>query len=160
MSNTDANANTQKKYYTINSFMRFILEKEDDSQVEFIDLYFIPAQSFRNQFNNTCIKPVALLIKPKGSKAKSFKYTDMMEYLDHIPIVSFKPNMERRVYKKQELQKLVIRSDLKEYEGRQYYDSKIITVNDKTVIDKIKADIPKQSSKMIDVEDIEVELFE
>lgn len=156
---SETNTNVQRIYYSINSFMRIILEKEAESQIDFIDLYFIPTQTFRNQFNNTCIKPVALLIKSNGSKARSLKYTDMIDYLGHIPVVSFKPNGERRIYKKQDLQKLVIKNSLKDYKDHQYYDSKIITVNDAFVIEKIKADIPEKSSTIV-IDDTEVELFE
>lgn len=175
---------TQRKYYSINSFMKAIIEKESpDSQVEFIDLYFIPGQAFRNQFNSTSIKPTAMLIKLKSTQSnlgvakqsrpafrgsdgpetlkpvKSLKYADMIAYLGHTPIVSFKANGDRRIYKKQAMQKLVIKNILKDYQDRQYYDSKIITVNDNTVIDKIKADIPDKTST-IDIYDSDVELFE
>lgn len=147
---------TENKYYSINSFMNNLKNKSSED-IEYIDLYFIPAQTFRNQFNNITIKPVAMLIKDKD-KVKSFKYNDMITYLEHTPLISFKPNSDRRIYKKQQLQKLIIKNELKDYNEYQYYESKIITVNDIKVIEKIKSEVPE--SKIIKIDNDEVELFE
>lgn len=159
------NSVNERRYFSVNSFMRFLVDKEGkEDPIDFIDIYFIPAQTFRNQFNGTSIKPVALLIKRKDAKATSLRYNDMIDYVSSgvakhgfIPIISFKPNGDRRVYKKVELQKLIVKNVLKEYQGNTYYDSKIVTVTDKFVIDKIKSDIPVQPpSTFID----DIELFE
>lgn len=152
---TESPSRSQHRYFSIKSFMRLILEKE--TNLECADIYFIPSQSFRNQFNNTSIKPVAMLLKIKDSKPKSLRYQEMIDFLGVLPVISFKTNGERRLYKNQPLQKLVIRNVLKEYNNQTFYDSKIFTVNDTTVIEKIKAELPAQpQSTFID----DIELFE
>lgn len=150
-------AEIETKFFSTNSFMKLVIDKEKENTIEFIDLYFIPLQTFKNQFNNVSIKPLALLIKLKGTKAKSLKYSEMIEYLGCIPIISFKPNNDRKIYKKQEMQKLIIKNGLKEYQGNSYYESKVITVKDSKVIEKIKADAPQKNSFTTNDE---MELFE
>lgn len=150
-----AEVEAETKFFSTTSFMKYILEKE--SNVDFIDLYFLPTQTFKNQFNNVSIKPLALLIKEKTSKAKSYKYNDMITYLQCVPIISFKPNTERKIYKKQLMQKLIIKNVLKEYQHNAYYESKIITVKDNFIIDKIKGEAPERSTFTTNDE---AELFE
>lgn len=144
----------QPKFYSINSFMKYVTEKETD--VEYVELFFIPAQTFKNQFNNTTIKPVAMLIKTKDN-VKSLKYNDMISYTDSPILLSFKVNGDRRIYKKQTLQKLIIFNKIKQHKEYEYFESKIIVVTDKTVIDKITKDIPESTSVSFNDN---VELFE
>ena len=129
---------TENKYFTINSFINSL---NDD--VEFVNLYFIPSHSFRNQFNNISIKPVAMLLKTKDVKPQTMKYDDMIHELGCIPIISFKPSGERKIYKNQQLQKLIIHNNVHVFEKGEYYDSKILTINDDKVINSIKANLPE-----------------
>lgn len=151
------------KYFSINTFMRYMMDKETagsanqpSGEVEHIDVYFIPAHSYTNQFNNISIKAVALLIKQKGI-IKSYKYNEMLEHLGFIPIISFKFNGDRRIYKKQPLQKLIIRNKLNEFQDKQFYSNKIMVVTDNGVIEKIKAALPEKKSI---ASDDEIELFD
>lgn len=80
-----------------------------------------------------------------------------VEHLGFIPIISFKFNGDRRIYKKQPLQKLIIRNKLNEFQDKQFYSNKIMVVTDNSVIDKIKAAIPEKKSIVLDDE---IELFE
>ena len=137
-----ANANATAKsvkYFTVNKFMD---DMKDKCDVELVHLYFIPSHAFRNQYNNMSIKPVAMILKEVDNKPKTMKYDAMIQFLDCIPIISFKPFGDRRVYKKQQLQKLIIYNQQHASDKGQYYDSKILTVNDEKVIENIKADIP------------------
>lgn len=143
----------ESKFYSINSFMTRINELSVDV-IEHVDLYFIPSKSFKNQFNNITIKPVAMVIKTKDNTT-SFKYNDMINYLNFIPIISFKSNNDRRIYKKQQLQKLIIHNIIKQHKEFNYYESKIITVTDQTVVDKIKQAIP-QSTTIHTLDEIEL----
>ena len=131
------------KYFTINSFMKLINEK---SNIEFVHLYFIPSHSFRNQFNNISIKPIAMLIKEKDNKPQCKKYNDMIDLLGCLPIISFKPSNDRRIYKNQQLQKLIIYNEVLTSDKGEYYISKILTVNDEKVINSIKANLPEQNN--------------
>ena len=131
------------KYFTINSFMHLLNEKFD---VEFVHIYFIPSYSFRNQFNNISIKPVAMLFKEKDNKPQSKKYNDMIDLLGCVPIISFKPSNERRIYKNQQMQKLIIYNEVMTSEKGEYYISKILTVNDEKVIKAIKDEVPEQNN--------------
>ena len=131
------------KYFTINSFIKQLNEKFD---VEFVHLYFIPSHSFRNQFNNISIKPVAMLFKEKDNKPQCKKYNDMIDLLGCLPIISFKPSNDRRIYKNQQLQKLIIYNEVLTSEKGEYHISKILTVNDDKVINSIKADLPEQNN--------------
>ena len=144
---------SQNQFFSVNAFMKHILDKQSD--VQYIDLYFVPSHTFRNQYNNVSIKPIALLIKTSDA-AKSFKYNDMISYLGVTPIVSFKQNSDRKIYKKSPMQKLIIKNLLKNHNEHEYYESKIITVTDKMVIEKINADAPKISNI---THDDETELF-
>lgn len=151
-------SNNTTKFIAINKFMELIKAIEHDDEIEFIDIYFIPSQAFRNQYNNISIKPVALLIKCKDKKATSLKYDDMVKYITFMPIISFKQNSERRVYKSQALQKLHILNKIKEYDEYKYYESKIMTCMDQLLIEKIKQCVPDRphTSKITD----DNELFE
>ena len=143
--------------------MRFMINKEaigmsnlPGSEVELVDVYFIPAHSYTNQFNNISIKAIALLVKQKGI-IKSYKYNEMVEHLGFIPIISFKFNGDRRIYKKQPLQKLIIKNKLNEFQDKQFFSNKIMVVTDQNVINKIKAALPEKKSIIMDDE---IELFE
>ena len=131
------------KYFTVNSFMNHIQELTND-KIIFIHLYFIPSYSFRNQFNNMNIKPIAMLLKTEN-EMKNMKYNDMINYLNCFPVISFKQTGEKRIYKKQQLQKFIIYNEVHTSDKGPYYNSKIITVNDEKVINIIKADLPEQN---------------
>ena len=128
------------KYFTINSFMKLINEK---SNIEFVCVYFIPSHTFRNQFNNISIKPIAMLLKEKDNKPQTMKYDDMIKYIVIQPIISFKPSGERRIYKNQHLQKLIIYNEMLSSDKGEYHISKILTVNDEKVINSIKSNLPE-----------------
>ena len=131
------------KYFTINSFINSLNEKLN---IEFVHLYFIPSHTFRNQFNNISIKPIAMLFKEKDNKPQCKKYNDMIDLLGCLPIISFKPSNDRRIYKNQQLQKLIIYNEVLSSEKGEYHISKILTVNDDKVINSIKADLPEQDN--------------
>lgn len=156
---------SEVKFFSVNKFMNDLNAKSE--HVEFVHLYFIPSQFFRNQFNQISIRPVAMVLKNKDEKAKSMKYEDMKQFLGYIPIVSFKQSNDRRIYKNQRMQKLIIHNELHKKDGIfiddsgkaydiEYYDSKILTVNDENVIVSIKANIPEFKHKYND----DVELFD
>ena len=134
-------ADIATKYFTINSFMKILSEKLN---VEFVHLYFIPSHTFRNQFNNISIKPIAMLLKEKDNKPQSKKYNDMINFLGCVPIISFKQSGDRRIYKNQQLQKLIIYDEVLTSEKGDYHMSKILTINDDKVINSIKANLPEQ----------------
>ena len=129
------------KYFTINSFINSLNEKLN---IEFVHLYFIPSHTFRNQFNNISIKPIAMLFKEKDNKPQCKKYNDMIDLLGCLPIISFKPSNDRRIYKNQQLQKLIIYNEVLSSEKGEYHISKILTVNDEKVINCIKSNLPEQ----------------
>ena len=128
------------KYFTINSFINSL------NDVKFVSLYFIPSHTFRNQFNNISIKPIAMLFKEKDNKPQSFKYNDMIDLLGCVPIISFKPSNERRIYKNQQMQKLIIYNEVLTSDKGDYHMSKILSVMDEKVINSIKANLPEQDN--------------
>ena len=150
---------SEVKIFSVNKFMTALKELTQaplvndltakSEHVEFVHLYFIPSHAFRNQFNQISIRPVAMFLKNKGEiKYKSMNCDEMIKFLNCIPIITFEPSNDRRIYKNQKIQKLAIFNEVNiscnadgsfscyyTNEPIAYYESRILPVNDEELFD-------------------------
>lgn len=133
----DENECIEEIYTSITSIMKVLTELENN--IEFVEFYFIPNNSFVNRYNNDVINPVAMLLKYKNiAKVKTFLYNDMISHLTFLPKISFKAN-EHKICKYMPMQKLKILNCPRKCKDSMYYVYNLFDITDNGIINKIKS---------------------
>ncbi|KAK8836399.1 hypothetical protein M9Y10_039742 [Tritrichomonas musculus] len=116
------------------------------SDVISANIYFEGDDMFKNQFKNTCIKPIFIELKCKDDKKKYITYKEIIEQFNGELIISFNESDKRKITKPKGMMfRLFIDFMQKEFNGINYYPSQIISVMNKKNINKIKSQVHKQN---------------
>ena len=100
-------------------------------------LYFEPNESFKNKFNKTCIKPIAIAFNGLNEKF-TISHKKVLELFDNLqPIITFTDSYKRTINKMEPIQYLNLSFEQKEYKGQPYYPAEIYTSLNKTLMTKI-----------------------
>ena len=133
-----------KHFYSVNKFWDFIGTKHDN--VYAIHLWFAPMDSFKNEYKQVCIKPIAMMVKGDDGSKKVYKYEEFVKLCGNEVIISFAPTFSRTVNKKVSLQILTIYKKVKEFKSYgSFHLSDIVSETNKQVIkvlnDAVKDDV-------------------
>lgn len=140
------NDSINETFHSPTAFMKLILNNEIN--IEFIELYFIPNECYVSNFGHDVAKPIALLIKYKNNeRVKTFKYNDMIQYLSFIPKISLKRTNSNYIHKHKQMQKIVINSKLIKCSTYEYYNYDIQDVDNIAVINILKAAMTPEDRK-------------
>lgn len=141
---------TPKTYFSTNEAAEAIINMHSDGIKAF--LFFNPKDTFENNFNKICIKPIAMIIKTKDNRRICEFHQKLMEDFDDAqPVISFTQYPKRKVNKNHKgLQYLSLdlivkkASDTSHYE---FYPCYVFDANNQNLVSKIKENmIPEDNT--------------
>ena len=134
------------KFFSISKFVEFINEQKLAENIKSVRLYYKGTYTFKNKFNDMCIKPIYLIIF-NDAKPVYINHEKLLYLIDAQPVISFKTNKARRIPEgKYRLNMFYLTIDFKQVESKtqdgqsfKYYPFEIHKEIDQKVVDKIES---------------------
>lgn len=137
---------TQNVFMTVSKFVNTI--NESYKGIKYATIYFEVEDCFKNQYNNTCCKPIFILLD-QNKKKIVIKHKQIFDKFGGELVISFTENGSRKLPTNNSLLcALVVDFVEKEYNSNKYFSSIIKTVQDEKNIEKIRNQAEKK--KLID----------
>ena len=130
------------KFFTVTKFVNFINEHKLAENIKSVRLYYKGTYTFKNKFNDMCIKPIYIIIFT-NSKPVYINHEKLLYMFDAQPVISFKTNKARRIPEgKYRLNMFHLTIDFKQQEskeGYKYYPIEIHKETNDKIVDKIES---------------------
>lgn len=109
-------------YASISKFVEMISAKYNDTEKCFV--YFENDNSFKNEYDKVCTKPIFILLNLKNNENIIIQHKDIFTLFDGELILTFNENNRRKIDldKKGILYMLQISFDPKDFNGNVYYN--------------------------------------
>ena len=146
---------SQNCYCSVNKFVAKMNE-EFKGKNKTAAVYFEASESFKNQYDHTCVKPVFILLSQE-KKQIVIKHKQIIEMFKGDLVISFTENSTRKIpIDTSLLCCLMVDFESKEYNENTFYPSIIKVCNNESSITRIRGQV---ENKVI-FDDTEIPAFE
>ena len=130
------------RYHSVNKFVENISEKLSE-QIQMAYVYFENSDTFINQFDKTCIKPVFILLKCKNKNIYLSHKKMLLLFIGQIYISLSDKNAQKLPEDKSKMCELVINFEKQEFNNIQYHQTDLIECPNEKNVSNIRKQIVK-----------------